>query len=122
MSNGVSSKDGAPFSQNTYRTASEEKVYELIIHFDSPAGAKKELEYWVAKATKVVDRQQVKAKTGTEERVVATLAGKKCKEVTIIMETDVRILHQIQACSAQTALDFEKEFKSKRDPVNPKTE
>ena len=117
-SNGVSSKDGAPFSRNAFRTASGENVYELIIHYDSPAGAKKELEYWVEKAIKVVDRQQVKAKAGTEERAVITIAGKKCKEVTIIMETDITILHEIQACSMQTALDFEKELK----PVQPKAE
>jgi hypothetical protein len=122
MSNGVSSKDGAPFSQNTYGTASGEKVYELIIHFDSPTGAKKELAYWIERAIKVVDRQQAKGKGGAEERAVITSSGKLCKVVTIIMETDETILHQIQSCSAQAAFDFEKEFKGKRNSVHPKTE
>lgn len=113
MSNGVS-RSGAPFSQNTYGTVRGEKVYELVIHFDSATDAKKELSYWIGKAIKIVDRQQVKEKSGTEERIVITVSGKHCEEATIIMETDKTILHQIQSCSAQAALDFEKEFKGTR--------
>jgi hypothetical protein len=96
--------------------------YELIIHLDSPPAAKKELDFWIGKAIKIIDREHVKGKDGAEERAVITVDGKPCKESTIIMETDKTILHLIQSCSAQTALDFETEFKSKTNPVHPKPE
>jgi len=64
----------------------------------------------------------VKGKSGAEERAVIVVEGIECKEATMIMETDKKILHQIHSCSAQTALDFEKEFRSKNNSAQPKPE
>jgi len=54
MANGVTA-DGAPYSQNTYQRPTSEKVFVLMIHFDSPEHAKKQFEEKVNKAAKIIE-------------------------------------------------------------------
>ena len=112
MSHGTT-QTGAAFSQNTWVTDAGEKVYEFMIHCGSAAGVKKEQEYWIERSTKIIKREKLERKDGTEERVVVILPARLCEEGTTIMETRGSILYHIQSCSAQAAFDFENESKGK---------
>ena len=109
MANGVT-KDGAPFSQNTFERGSSEKVYVVMIHFSSSESVRKEFATRLKAAVTIVEQKTLSDKNGSkEERAVATFKTKDGRIVTSILITSGTVLREIQSFSAQNALEFEKE-------------
>jgi hypothetical protein len=113
VSNGIT-KSGATFTQNTYVAETGEKVYEVTVHCESSEAARKELEFWIDRATKIIKREK-QGKDLTEEAAISVLPSKHCDDETMIMETEGKLLYTIHSCSAQVLTDFQKESREERE-------
>jgi len=115
MSNGVT-KSGAGFGGKTFEmTTTQTKLYLTIVHLDSREGSKKEYDEWFKMALRVINQGKVQDKpatkpASTEDRAVVILpASRECKELTTILRTAGVSLRIIESCSAETALEFERQ-------------
>ena len=115
MSNGVT-KSGASWSGKIYETPDQTKVYLYIVHLDTREAATKEYEDTLKRSAKIIKQEKVQDKPAakpatTEDRavVVVTDSRKGCDEATAILATAGRGLRIIQSCSAQAALEFERQ-------------
>jgi hypothetical protein len=91
------------------------KVYLYIVHLDSPEAARKEYEDRLKGAVRIIKQEKVQDKTATksaktEDRAVIVVSElKECSEATAIVATAGRALRIIKSCSAEAALEFEKQ-------------
>ena len=113
MSNGVT-KSGASWGGKIYETPNQTRVYLYIVHLDSRVGARKEFEDTLKGAVKIINQEKVQdtaAKPATtEDRAVIVVSdAKECQEATTIVATAGRALRIIKSCSADAALEFERQ-------------
>ncbi len=114
MSNGVTNS-GASWGGKRYETPNHTKVYLYIVHLDSPEAARKEYGDRLKGAVRIIKQEKVQDKpatksTTTEDRAVIVVSeGKECNELTAIVATAGRALRIIESCSAEAALELEKQ-------------
>jgi hypothetical protein len=114
MSNGVT-KSGASWDGRTYETPNHTKVYLYIVHLDSPGAARKEYEDTLKGAVGIIKQEKVHDKPATqsattEGRAVIVISDvRECNEAAAIIVTAGRALRIIKSCSAEAALEFEKQ-------------
>ena len=108
MANGTT-KDGFPFSQNTFERLPGEKVYVLMIHFRSSEAVKKQFAATLRDATKIIEQKKVTKNGVTEERAVITLSMKDARALTMIVSTADTVLREVQSFSEEAALEFEEQ-------------
>jgi len=108
-------KSGATWGGKTYATLSGVRVYLYIVHLNSREGARAEYEDTIKGAVKIINQGRVqheaatKPATSEDRAVIISSATKECNEVTTIVATAGRALCVIKSCSAEAALEFERQ-------------
>ncbi|MGA9633456.1 MAG: hypothetical protein WBC67_04245 [Candidatus Acidiferrales bacterium] len=116
MSNGVTGS-GARWGGQTYETPTHTRVYLYLVYLHSREDAKKEYDDRLNGALRIISQGRVEdgaatKSATTEERAVIVISVKRdCKEATVILATAGSALRVIESCSAEAAVEFEKQGK-----------
>jgi hypothetical protein len=110
LSNGVT-KSGASWDGRIYETPTQIKVYLYMVHLGSREAAKKEYEDQLKAAVRIISQGKTQDKPTTEARAVITVSDtRECKEMPTVLATADTMLHIVQSCSPEAALEFEKQW------------
>ena len=106
-------KDGAPFSTQTYESKDGVKVLVMRENRDSPERASRRLQERTKEAVEIVERDTKMDEKGQRvgDRVVATFAKSDSSEKEVaVLWTNGAQFYYIQSPSLPVTLEFEKKF------------